>query len=538
MPGDSLTVAAILRRQARARADHPLLVCDGDRIGYAEADRRSAELAGGLIALGAGKGTQVGLLYPNGSDFVVGMLAAARFGAVVVPFSTFATARELGEQLVDSDVEILLSAASFRSHDYVQRLTQVLSAAELDGDDPLFCTAAPQLRHVAVTYERMHRLAGTVDPALLAAMEDDVDGSDPMAIVYTSGSSAAPKGVVHTHGALLEHQKSLNMIRGLASDDKLFCNSPFFWIGGLAFGLLATLVAGSTLICSNADSAGETLDLLEAEKPTMTNGFAAGIAHLAEDPSFAERDLSSMRRGNLYPIMAPDARPADPELRHNMLGLTEAGSVVLISGDESDQPEERRGSFGKPAPGFETVIVEPDSEGVGELCIRGPFVMQGYYKRSREECFDADGWFHTGDLVRADADGFLYFVGRRSAMIKTAGANVSAAEVEKAIAKVTGAEAYVVGIPDAERGELVAAVVVQPGLDEAALRERLKGELSSYKIPRRFVAVPRTELPLLSSGKVDTRRLKKSVRCLSRYPHAPSTNWCGSALLTTTPSRW
>src|SRR5580698_4286674 len=139
-------------------------------------------------------------------------------------------------------------------------------------------------------------------------MQDDVDGSDPLTIVYTSGTTTAPKGVVHTHAALLGHQRNLNEIRGLTAADKLFCNSPFFWIGGFAFGLLATLVAGSTLVCSNATDAGATLDLLEAEKPTMTNGFAAGVAHLAEHPSFAERDLSSMRRGNLYPIMAADAR--------------------------------------------------------------------------------------------------------------------------------------------------------------------------------------------------------------------------------------
>ena len=119
MPGESPTVAQILRRQARVRGDHPLLVCDRDRISYAEAAHRSEELARGLIALGAGKGTHVGLLYPNGTDFVVGMLAAARIGAVVVPFSTFATARELRQQLVDGDVEILLSASSFRSRDYV-----------------------------------------------------------------------------------------------------------------------------------------------------------------------------------------------------------------------------------------------------------------------------------------------------------------------------------------------------------------------------------------------------------------------------------
>ncbi len=530
MSSDSPTVAEILRSQARTRADHPLLVCDRDRVSYAEADRRSAELARGLIALGAGKGTHMGLLYPNGTEFVVGMLAAARIGAVVVPFSTLATARELREQLVDSDLQILLSAASFRSHKYVQRLAEVLSDAELDSGVRLFASATPQLRQVGISYspgaarrirdiEGVYRLAGTVDPTLLAAMEDDVDGSDPLAIVYTSGSTSSPKGVVHTHAALLGHQKNLNKIRGLAAGDKLFCNSPFFWIGGFAFGLLATLVAGSTLICSNASDAGDTLDLLEAERPTMTNGFAAGIAHLAGHPSFAQRDLSSMRRGNLYPIMAPAARPADPELRHNMLGMTEAGSVVLISDDESDQPEERRGSFGKPAPGFQTMIVEPGTGQVGvgigqvgELCIRGPYVMQQYYKRSREECFDADGWFHTGDLVRADGDGFVYFVGRLSAMIKTAGANVSAAEVEKAIAKV-GMVAHVVGIPDAERGQLVAAVVALPddsdAFDEMALRERLKAELSAYKIPKRFVALPRAQIPLLSSGKVDTQQLRK-----------------------------
>lgn len=279
MPGSS-TLAGLLREQSRIRGDHPLLVRDSERIGYAEADRLSARLARGLIALGAGKGTHVGLLYPNGVPFVVGMLAAARIGAVVVPFSTFATGPEMHQQLVDSDVEIVLAAASYRSHDYTQRFEEMPPA-------------------------------------------------------------------------------------------------------------------------------------LEAEKPTMTNGFAASIAHLARHPSFEARDLSSMRRGNLYPIMAPDARPADPELRHNMLGMTEAGSVVLLSGDETDQPQHRRGSFGKPAPGFQTKVVDLDSGNpvgvgdVGELCLREPYVMQRYYKRSREECFDADGWFHTPGISSAPtATGF------------------------------------------------------------------------------------------------------------------------------------
>src|SRR3954470_12189431 len=486
MPSDSLTVGDVLRQQARTRGEHPLLVCDAERLSYAEAERRSAQVARGLIALGAGKGTHVGLLYPNGAAWIVGMLAAARIGAVAIPFSTFATAPEITTQLVDSDTEILLAAVSFRAHDYRQRLTGIKDAA-------------PLLRHVLIDSEP----SDGADDWLLEALEHDVDESDPLAIVYTSGSTSAPKGVVHTHASLLGHQEVLNEIRGLSADDKLFCNSPFFWIGGIAFAVLATLLAGATLVCSNAANAGETLDLLEAEKPTMTNGFVAGIAHLARDPSLPRRDLSSMRRGNLYPIMAAEVRPADPERRHTMLGMTEAGSVITISADESDQPEHRRGSFGKPAPGFETKVDDN-----GELCIRGPFVMQCYYKRSREECFDADGWFRTGDLVRVDRDGFVYFVGRLGSMIKTAGANVAPAEVERAITKATGQTAYVIGIPDAERGQQVAAVIATDGdIDLSALRRELKRDLSAYKIPRQIVTVAPARIPVLSSGKVDMTRL-------------------------------
>jgi acyl-CoA synthetase (AMP-forming)/AMP-acid ligase II len=497
------TVAEVLRAQSHARGQHPLLVCDAERLSYAEADRRSAELARGLIALGAGKGTHVGVLFPNGAAWVVAMLAAARIGAVVVPFSTFATAPEMATQLADADIEILLAAASYRGHDYRKRL------ADIDR------SALPLLRHILIESDP----PGMVDAALMTAMEGDVDASDPLAIVYTSGSTSAPKGVEHTHASLLEHQKVLNEIRGLTEQDKLFCNSPFFWIGGIAFAVLATLLAGCTLVCSNAADAAETLDLLEAEKPTITNGFVAGIAHLARHPSLPQRDLSSMRRGNLYPIMAAEVRPVDPELRHTMLGMTESGSVITISADESDQPEHRRGSFGKPAPGFDTKVVDPDTAlpvevgEVGELCIRGPFLMQRYYKLSREECFDADGWFHTGDLVRTDDDGYVYFIGRRGTMIKTAGANVAPAEVERAIAKVTGGTmAHVVGLPDPERGELVAAVIVlEDGteFDEQALRELLKEELSAYKIPRRFATIPPSRIPVLSSGKVDMPRLTK-----------------------------
>jgi acyl-CoA synthetase (AMP-forming)/AMP-acid ligase II len=196
---ETQTVGRLLRRQAALRGTHPLLVCDADRISYADAERRSADLARGLMALGAGKGSHVGLLYPNGTEWLIAMLAAARIGAVVVPFSTFATSSEMTTQLAHADIEILLATASYRNHDYRERLAAVERSA------------VPLLRHVLIDAE-LHDMA---DDASLEAMEDDVDPSDTLAIVYTSGSTAAPKGVVHTHSSLLEHQRVLNEIRGL-----------------------------------------------------------------------------------------------------------------------------------------------------------------------------------------------------------------------------------------------------------------------------------------------------------------------------------
>ncbi|MEB3029995.1 class I adenylate-forming enzyme family protein [[Mycobacterium] nativiensis] len=498
MPAD--TLPRIWRTQAQSRGSHPLLICDSERLSYAQADHRSALLARRLIALGAGRGSHVGLLHPNGAAFVVGMLAAARIGAVVVPFPTFATVPELRFQLAHSDVRILLAAESYRSHDYRQRLSEVLSDVDIDCSEPLFSVHVPQLRRVIL--DATAPSSGLAGNDLLTALEDDVDSSDPLAIIYTSGSSGTPKGVVHTHAGLLGHQRDLNEICEVTAADIHFSNSPFFWIGGFAFALLSSVLAGSTLLCSNATDPGATLDLLEAEKPTLSNGFASGVTALIHHPSLGRRDLSSLRRGNLYPIMAPEARPADPELRHGKLGMTETGGPVLLSDDDTDQPEHRRGSYGKPAPGIECRVED------GELLVRGRDVMQRYYRRSREECFDADGWFHTGDLVRTDVDGFYYFLGRRDAMIKTAGANVAPAEVERAIAKVTGGVlAHVIGIPDPDRGQLVAAVLVGGDTDTGALRELLAAELSSYKIPRRFATVDPERIPLLSSGKIDRRRL-------------------------------
>ena len=516
--GLPLTVPALLGERATARPDAVLLAADGDVLTYAAADRRSAELARGLLAAGAGKGAHVGILQPNGSDFVVAWLAAARIGAVSVPLSTFSTSAELATLLRNADVGVLLSALSYRSHDYVRTLGPAVPGLDLAVPPPLLTPSVPVLRRIAFTAAGAvpgvgpaWTAAGLVEEGaavgddVLRAAEAAVTPADRMVIVHTSGSTSEPKGVVHTHGALIRHVDNLNRLRRYTPDEVLFSNSPFFWIGGFAYALLGTLVAGARLACSNAADAAGVLDLIERERPTMVNGFAQSVAHLPADPTFAGRDLSSIRRGNLYPIMPPDVRPADPELRHAMLGMTEAGSVCLVSDDEGEQPEHRRGSFGRPAPGFEARVVD------GELHLRGPFMMEGYYGRERHQTFDADGWFPTGDLVDVDDDGFFYFKGRRGDMIKTAGANVSPREVEAAILDVSGLTAHVVGVDDEARGQIVAAVVRVPAgrsVDPDDLRARLRQRLSAYKVPQRIVPLADDEVPTMSSGKLDLRALK------------------------------
>ncbi len=529
--GLPLTVGALLRSRAAERPDQVLLAVDDETLTYAAARTRSAELARALLATGASLGTRVGILYPNGAAFVVAWLAAARIGVLSVPLSTFSTSAELAGLLCRADVTMLLSASRYRTQDYRASLVAGLPGLDLATPPPLFCAVAPSLRHIALDLEEtdpaVHpgwTLAGllggaaAVDHDVLSAAEDAVTPAERMVIVHTSGSTSEPKGVVHTHGALIRHLDNLNQLRRYVPGEILFSNSPFFWIGGFAYALLGTLVAGATLVCSNAPDAAGVLDLVERERPTMVNGFAASVAHLPLDPTFDRRDLSTIRRGNLFPIMPADVRPADPERHHAMLGMTEAGSVCLASEDESEQPEHRRGSFGRPVPGLEARVCREDGaeagEGeLGELCLRGPFLMDGYDGRERHETFDHDDWFRTGDLVTRDEDGFFYFRGRHSDMVKTAGANVSPREVEAAILEVSGLVAHVVGIDDVARGQVVAALVRAPAdgsvVDVDGLRASLRQRLSAYKVPRTMVVVPERAVPMMSSGKLDQRALKE-----------------------------
>ena len=295
--GLPLTVGALLRAHVAARPRRVLLAVDDATLTYADAEMRSAELARALLAAGAGAGTRVGLLYPNTPDFVVAWLAAARIGAVSVPLSTFSTGPELVGLLRGADVALLLATRRYRSRDFAASLSAGVEGLRFDEPPPLLSEDLPSLRRVAFADPgldpAMHAgwnleglLAGApgIAPGVLAAAEVAVTPADRMVIVHTSGSTGEPKGVIHTHGALIRHLDNLNQLRRYDGGEVLFSNSPFFWIGGFAYTLLGTLVAGATLVCSNAPDAAGVLDVARAGAPDHGQRVRGGRRPLAGGP--------------------------------------------------------------------------------------------------------------------------------------------------------------------------------------------------------------------------------------------------------------
>jgi len=505
------TIARLLETRA-ALGDKIFLAIDAERIGYADVDARSHRIASALMAQGVGRGSRVAILMGNSVDFALVFLAVTRIGAIALPFSTMSTPAEIKGLLANSDSEFLIAMQAYRGRAFRDVLREAIGA---EPEGRLMLRDVPTLRRVWFGGAGLEAAGLADDPAVIAA-QDQVTPADTLTLVHTSGSTSAPKGVIHTHGQVIRNMRRQNATRALTGEDVLFSNSPWFWVGGLAYSFLATLIAGARLICSSARPA-DMLDFIEAERPTMCNGVASTMLALEHDPSFAGRDFSFLRRGNLYPIMPEEVRPRDPELRYNLLGMTEAGSVCLVGDTEDDLPEAKRGAFGKPVAGVETRVVDPETghDGeTGELWLRGPNVMQGYYGRERHDTFDAEGWYHTGDMFRVDEDDDYFFRGRTGDIIRTSGAQVSPREVEGALSDLTGGRtAIVIGVPDAARGQLVTAVMVGGDpVDEAALVAALRARLSPYKVPRRFLTMEEKHLPTLSSGKIDLKRLVEIVR--------------------------
>jgi acyl-CoA synthetase (AMP-forming)/AMP-acid ligase II len=533
-PDFTPTVPELVRNAARRFGEHTYLVANDARVTYRDAEARSAELAKGLLAEGIGKGSRVGVLIPNSADFVVLALASMRVGAVLVPVNTFSQTRELGWLLRHADVTHLVAHPSFLNNDYLERLEAALPGlAGQSADRPVFLPDAPFLRAVHIwgasdrSWSRGDEaemvaagVAAGVDGDFLARVEACVVPADPAVIVYSSGSTADPKGAIHSQGALVRH--SCNVLVGypITGDDVMFSSMPFFWIGGLVTALLQVMHVGATLLAPKVFDPGAALDMIETERATIVTGWPQQGKTMAEHPSYSPERVRSVVRTSMADLVPPEQGP--PDVNSTSLGMTEMCSVH-ISWDQYDPlPESRRGTFGKTLPGITHKVVDPDTldevpAGTdGELWVRGYSLMQGLHRREREDVFEPDGWYRTGDAGHFDADGWFYFTGRLGEMVKTpGGANVAPAEVEAALMAYPDVlEAYVTGVPAPGDGQLVVGAVVPRGdatIDADELRARLKGDLSAYKVPKQLWVCAKSELPFLPSGKIKKQELAEQL---------------------------
>ena len=540
------TADRFVRCLADEWGERDLVIIGERRLSYRDLEAESRRLARGLLAGGVGRGSRVALLAPNGPEWVVGWLAAARVGAVVVLLNTFHKARELGWALAHCQADMLLSVDRYLSHDYASRLEDAVPGLAAQPHGAIAVDSCPSLRAVwlwgnaagrqataapggdaagprawAAPVDDLLARADDVPEAQFDAASSAVEPQDPMVVIYTSGSTSQPKGVVHSHATVIVHPFNLLPFRDLLASDVLYTPMPLFWVGGLSYTLVSAMHVGATVVFQERFEPGATLDLVERHRVTHVIGWPHTAKALVEHPSFAERDLSSIRGGSFDALLPEHLRVRDPRRRATSLGMTESLGPHTIEPLNAELPEGKEDSFGRSVPGIEHRIVEEATGAeaatghTGEIWIRGYPLMLGLLGRDPGEVFEPDGWYRTGDRGRLDDDGHLYFEGRSGTVIKAAGTNVAPREVEAVVEQHPGVmHAFVVGVPaDDGRGEAVAAAVVaRPGaaLDADGLRTGLRTELAAYKVPRHVAVFAEPgDLPWLESGKIDLQALRR-----------------------------
>ena len=525
----------LLGERARLTPDRTALVYvpTGERFTYGDLDARAVRLARIWRALGVGKGDRFAILADSRVEYVDAFFAAAKAGVILVPLGTRLTPRELAGILEDAGVSGLLYGGEHA--ETVRSLAELLNKRPqgqqgLQGQQ----TGVPVVPEVPfvpcwVSLDEP-ALPGHLRLADLAPADpwapERCDPEDLWCLLYTSGTTGKPKGVMLPHRMILWNGYNTAASWQLRPDDVSPIFTPLYHAGGLCVFLVPLFTIGGTLILHRGFDAAEVWRVIEQERCTIVLGVPTIYKLLMDDPGFETADLSSVRElvsgGAPLPAYLVEAYQNRGVPLRQGYGLTEVGvNCFAMTIEESIA---KPGAIGKPLLFTEARLEGEDGSEVatgevGELLLRGPHVCRGYWNNpeATAAALDAERWFHTGDLARRDADGFFYIAGRKKDMIISGGVNVYPAEIEaELLLHPQVRDAAVVGIPHPTWGEVGIAFVV-PG-DEPPANEEvvafLEARLARYKVPREFVFVD--VLPRTPYGKVVKGELRE--RYLSMEP--------------------
>lgn len=528
---EKLTFGDLIDRAAERWPEREALWFEGRRWTFAEQRDEVDRAAKALLAAGVGHGDHVCLWLGNRPEFVFLFFAIARIGAVLVPINTRFRTRDMAYVVTQSDATTLITADRAPGADYLAMVEELLPGLR-EQRGALAIAAAPALRRVIVLGDAppgtdgwgalLDAGAGVAD-ADLARRRAAVDPDATAYIMYTSGTTGFPKGVMQGHNVVRNVLDNANRL-GITCADVILDYLPLFHAFAVYKALLMSPATGARHVLMASFDAGEALRLIEERRATMINGFDTHYKDLLEHPSRPSRDTSSLRTG----VCAAGMRSTEPIARRAQAlmptmtgyGMTEIG--VGVTGSFLDTDEETRVTMsGWPLPGYEIKIVDPATGAplpageVGEICVRGYQVMQGYYRQPEEtaKTIDGDGWLHTGDSGLLREDGCMRFLGRYKDLLKVGGENVDPTEVESLLlADPRINHAAVVGVPDPRLSEVpVAFVIPEAGatLTEADVLALCRGQIAGFKCPRRVIFVD--AFPMTGSGKIQKYLLREQA---------------------------
>ncbi|WIM11952.1 AMP-binding protein [Enhydrobacter sp.] len=515
--------------------DREGLVFGAARHTFREIAARIDDAARRLIAAGVRHGEHVALWLNNSDDWIFIAFAVQKIGAVLVPINTRFRARDLSYVLAQSDSSFLITHDRSGPVDYAGMVREAI-ALPASGDEvqdsryPLLrrvILLGPSPRTGTVDWASLAEPARHVAADHLAARARAVDPGATAFIMYTSGTTGFPKGVVRTH-ELIRNVEERAFRMAITPNDTILNYLPLFHAFGLSEGAWMSMITGARQIVTRGFDAEESLDLTERERVTIVHGFEAHMKGLAEAQEARPRNLSSLRTG----IFAAGMLSATPVVRRGMralaplrnlsgFGMTETWLGVALSSLDDDEAHRCEAS-GWPGLGYDLRIVDDASGEVlgpgalGELQVRGRAVMKEYYRKPAETAavFTRDGWLRTGDAAMWLADGCLRFLGRYKDMLKVGGENVDPMETEALLLEHPDVQQVaVVGLPDERLGEVAVAYVERRagatiGADDVL--GHCRGKVASFKLPKHVVFVE--AFPMTESGKIRKADLREDAR--------------------------